>query len=351
MSEFSRPGASNPDSSSSTPAPYDPNGAPSSPPEMPAATAPPGRGASGGLPRWLPYFLLAVVPAVVVGVLVFAIGGGGGGGSDASAAGALDGFVRLGGSSGDVQSFAKTLPPGFPKDLPTYSGSKLVVSFLIASDQGNNYFVIYQTKDKPDAVLKYFQDKLDKDPWQVEVAQSSSDFTGLRFSRPDNADVQGDLSVNHSDLDNQTTIYVSYQDLKPSSQAAPTQKPFKLPAAKDLPPGFPTDIPIFAGKNPSTVTATYFERGGGGTNYLVTFLTKDQQDDVIAYYKSEFGKKGWTVTDSKTTSSSFELAIDFQDGAKQQLQGSIHADTFQDDASYTQVNMLLQVSSSRGRGN
>jgi hypothetical protein len=347
MSEFSRP--SDPASTASDPPAYNPI------PTGPAAAGPPPPPPPApvrqlGLPRWLPLFLLAVVPAVIVGLVVFAVSGNSGS-SGASAAGAIDGFVRLGGSTGDIESFKKQTPPGWPKDLPAYPGSTLVVSFLIRSDQGNSYFVIYQTGDNPDAVLKYFQDKLDKDPWQVEVAQSSTDFTGVRFSRPDNADVQGDLSVNHSDLDNRTTIYFSYQDLKPSSQAAPTPKPFKLPVSKDLPPGFPADVPIFAGKSPSTVTGTYLQRGGGGTNYLVTFLTKEQQDDVIAYYKSEFGKKGWTVTDSKSKSSGFELAIDFQDGPRQLLQGSIHADTFQDDASYTEVSLLLQVSSSRGRGN
>jgi hypothetical protein len=330
----------------STPAP---EAAP--PPEAPPPSSPLVSGS--GLPAWLPYFLLAVVPAVIVGILVYAFAGGGSGGNAANAAAVLDGFIRLGGTSEDVQSFQGKVPPGFPSDLPSYPGAKILVSFLLqASDGSNNYFVIYQTKDQPDTVLKYMQGKLDQDPWQVEGAQSSSEFTGLHFSRPDDADVQGDLSANRSDLDNKTTIYVSYQDLSPSNRSKPAQKPFVLPVSKELPPGFPSDVPIFAGKSPTTVTATYYQRQAGSSNYLVTFLTKDSQDDVIDFYKNEFRKRGWNVTDSAPSSRySFELSIDFDDGARKLLQGSIRADSFQDDADYTQVDMLLQVSSSRGRGN
>jgi hypothetical protein len=324
------------------------------PAEPPAPPPPPPPARSrAGLPKWLPYLLIAALPAILVGVLVFLFAGGnGGGGSDSSAAGVVDGFIRLGGQSQDVESFQKQVPTGFPKDIPPYPGAKIIVSFLIRSTDGNNYFVIYQTKDQPDAVVKYFQDKLDKDPWQVELAQAGSDFNGVRFSRPDDADVQGDLSVNRSDLDKMTTIYVSFQDLSPSNQSKPPSKTFVLPTSLELPKGFPADVPVFAGKkSPSTVTATYFERGAGGTNYLLTFLTKDDQGAVIDYYKSEFQKKGWTVTDSKPSASSFEVAIDFTDGTSSKLQGSIRADAFKDDAAYTQVDMLLQVSSSRGRGN
>src|SRR3990172_8827428 len=161
---------------------------------------------SRGIPElfhaWLPYVALALVPAIIVGVLVFALKGGGG--TD-RAAGVIDGFIRLGPSEeGTVQSFAGKLPPGFPADFPRYAGAKVVVSFLIQSQQGSNYFAILGTSDAPERVLSFYQDRLDKDPWQVEIARASDEFSGLRFSRPDNADVEGDVSVHRSDLDART---------------------------------------------------------------------------------------------------------------------------------------------------
>lgn len=316
------------------------------------ATAPLAGPRSGaGLPKWLPYFLLAVVPAMLVGLIVYATAGNGGGGSDA--AGVLDGFIRLGPSGGEgIESYAGNPPPGYPSDMPQYPGSKIIVSFLIRSDQGNSYFVVYQTSDATDKVLSYFQEHLDDDPWQVEVSQASPEFSGVQFTRPDDADVQGDVSVNRSEIDNRTSIYVSYQDLTPSSRQAPPPDEFVLPASRALPPGFPNDVPIFKGKDTTTVTTTYFERGQGATSFYVSFLTKDSQDDVIDFYRAEFEKRGWTVTDSASSSlSSFELSIDFKDGPRQELQGSVRADSFAEDADYTKVDLLLEVVASRGRGN
>ncbi len=321
----------------------------------PEATSPSPRPHTSGIPRWLPYFALAVVPAVIVGLAVYASNGGGtsdGGGGNA--AGIVDGFLRLGGDSsgGTIESFRGKTPPDFPKDIAAYPGAQPVVSFLIKSTDGTNYFVILGTSDTPDKVVAFYQQKLDAAPWQVEIGRSSADFDGIRFSRPDNADVQGDVSVHRSDLDARTSIFLSYQDVSKTGASNVPDKPFVLGKSRDLPPGFPSDMPIYKGKGESTVISTYYERGAGSTNFLVSFLTKDSQDDIVAFYRKEFQTRRWTVTDSKPTrSSSFVLGIDFTDGPKQLIQGSVNTDSFQDDADYRRVDLRLQVSSSRGRGN
>jgi hypothetical protein len=291
-----------------------------------------------------------VVPALIVGIAVYALAGGGGGGNGA---GLLDSFIRLGpGGGSEIESFEGELPPGFPDDIPAYPGAKLVVSFRIKTDQGANYFAIYQTSDQPAEVLEFYQENMDEDPWQVEAVQSESNFGGLGFTRPDDADVQGDVSVNRSELDDKTSIYVTFQDLTPTGSRQEPESPFELPRNLALPPGFPADIPIFKGREATTVTETYFERGPGTISYLITFLTKQSQDDVIDFYKDEFKKRGWQVTDTPPSSNSrFELNIDFVDGPRQEVQGSIRADSFDDDPDYTRVDMLLQVSATRGRGN
>ncbi len=303
--------------------------------------------------RWLPAFALAAIPALIVGLAVYALAGGdSGGGANAGTAGIIDGFLRLGpDDTSNIQSFTKALPSGFPGDFPPYPGSKLVVSFAIRSSQGSNFFAIFTAADSPDRVLAFFQERLAKDPWQVELAQASGDTSAISFSKPADPDVRGSVSAHHSDLDGKTSVFISIEDVSSSARRKVPDKPaFVLQPSLVLPPGFPSEVPIFKGKEASTVTQTYFERGSGSVNYAVSFLTKESQDDVIAFYRGEFQKRGWQVTDSRTVTR-FALGIDFQDGAKQEVQGSVRADTFTDDAAFTKVDLLLQVSARRGRGN
>ncbi|HLF77352.1 MAG TPA: hypothetical protein VJB57_07645, partial [Dehalococcoidia bacterium] len=221
-------------------------------------------------PKWLPLFLLAVVPALVVGLAVyFFAGSDDGGGGGANGAGVLDGFFRLGpGSDGDVSSFKGELPPEFPKEFPLMSGFSIVGSFEIVSDEGTNYFAVLSGSASTDEVYDYYLGILDKDPFQIEIARAGTDFTGVRFSRPDNPDIQGDVTIHHSELDNKTVAYVSVEDV--SKKKSSVKKPadaFKLPSSRALPPGFPSDVPIYKGRSAqSVVTDTYFERRQGGRN-------------------------------------------------------------------------------------
>ena len=75
-------------------------------------------------------------------------------------------------------------------------------------------------------------------------------------------------------------------------------KPFVVTPSRPLPTGFPNDVPIYKGQRSETVvTDTYFERASGATQYVISFLTKDNQDQVIGFYRGEFQRKGWTVRD------------------------------------------------------
>src|SRR5581483_9520673 len=67
-----------------------------------------------GFPRWLKLFLLAVVPAVIVGVVVYFASHKSAPAKNTLAAAVVDGFLRLGGSdpSAPIQSFVGTNPPG-----------------------------------------------------------------------------------------------------------------------------------------------------------------------------------------------------------------------------------------------
>jgi hypothetical protein len=308
------------------------------------------------LPRWIGLMALAAIPAVVAGLLVYFLAGGGssGGGNNGLAASIVDGFLRLGGSTDDnIQSFGQKLPPGYPGDLPAYPGASLIASFTMSSNQGVTYLALYESSDSVSKVMRFYTDRLDKDPWQLEAAQNSSASTGVRFNKPADPDIDGSVSVNHSDLDPRTTVYVSVQDSSASARSAkPPGTKFTPSPSLALPPGFPGDFPIFAGKEASTITDTLFQRDSGSTSYLVSFVTKSDQGDIIDYYRNEFQKRGWTVNDSKPSSStSFSQGLDFQDGPNKGFSGTVSADKFASDRNYTKVDLEVDVSSSRGKRN
>jgi hypothetical protein len=316
-----------------------------------AATAPPRR---NSLPSWLPYFALAAVPALIVGTIVYALASNeesGGGGGNVSAV--MDGFIRIGNEPENVITYVDALPPEFPAAFPVYRGASTDVSFSILDPQSNSvsFFAIFITRDSPESVYDFYLQSLREDPWQVEFAQSSEELTRVVFSNPEDAEVSGQLTAHFSDLDRRTVIYLTYEDLSPTDRPLPAERDFDLGMSRPLPPNFPNDLPIYEGGSDSVVQETVFERAPGASSYYISFLTEDGQADVIEFYRTEFQRRGWTVTDTQSTGQQFALGIDFSEGQNQTLQGTITADSSEDNAAYTQVNIFVQVSSSRGRGN
>ncbi len=313
------------------------------------STPPPQAMVGTGLPAWLPYLLLAVVPAVVVGILVYVLAGSSSSGGGGNAAGIVEGLLRLTPDSNtQVNSYKGELPPDLPSDIPLYAGADPVVSFAIATPSGTNYFVVLTTKDAADDVFSYFRTALDLDPWQVEIGQTGSQVTGIQFTRPDNADVSGVVTVHHSDLDGVTSILLTYEDLSAALTPGTGPTAALLGQSRPLPPNFPENVPIYGVDGGTIVIDSYSQRGQGGQLFAVTFLTQDSQDDVIAYYKGEFEAQNWTVTDSTNTdATSFSVGVDFDDGAGM-LNGQLTADTYEEDASYTRVDLVVQVTGRTG---
>jgi hypothetical protein len=313
------------------------------------AVAPPAASRRGVTPKWLPYFLLAVVPAVIVGIAVAALAGGGGE-KDRSAA-VIDGFVHSSGpNDAAVTSFKGQFPPGFPKDFPVYGGAKTVSSFLVASDEGRQYFAVLSTTASAVNVYDYYLGILDKEPWQVTVATGGGEFTGMRFENPGNPDVQGEVAVYKSTLDNLTNIYVTFQDESAEARRADkSETKFTLGESHSLPPGFPSDITLYDKGGKPNVVETYFERSSGNIDYSVSFLTKGSQGDVIKSYQDEFKKKNWETREPKSSSSDFALAIAFTNS--KDIEGTVSVDTFEQDEAYQKVEIFVSVSKGSGGGN
>ncbi len=303
-----------------------------------------------GLPSWLPYIALAIIPAVVVGALVFVLAGGSTG-SSGYAPGIVEGLLRLTPDSNtQVDSYKGELPPNLPAEIPLYVGADPVVSFAIVTPGGTNFFIVLTSDDPADDVFAFFRDELDKDPWQVEIGQSSSDVTGIQFSRPDNADVSGVITVHRSKLDDITSILITYEDISAALTPGTGAVVPQLSQSRQIPPDFPEEIPIYAGASETIVLDTYFQRGQGGRLFAVTFLTLDSQDDVIDFYTDQFTDLDWTVTTSTSTATtSFAIGIEFSD-LDDRLQGEVTADVYEDDTDYTRVDVIVQVSAG-SRGN
>ena len=313
----------------------------STPPATPAKKS--------GVPRWGFFTLLAVLPALVVGILVFALSGGSEKDSNVAV---LDGFVRrFSSAGGTVLPYVGETPPGFPDEFPVYGGAREVASFAVRSGQGTTYIVSFETPDSLGEVYLFYVEQLDLDPWQIQAAVSGIEFTGVQFSRPDSADVQGDLTISHTDLDGQTAITVVFTDISQAASTRPEDE-FVLPLTRDLPPDFPSDIPIYtAGSSDTVVIDSFFRRDAGTVSYLISFLTKDADIDVINFYTQEFQQRGWDVVDSPAQPGVFSLMIDFQDFDSEEISGSVRADFFAEDPAFTLVELLVQVSPTRGRGN
>jgi hypothetical protein len=307
-----------------------------------ATTAPARR---SGIPLWL-MLLSVVVAAALAGVAVFFVtSGDDDSGGSVDAAGIVDGLMRLGrADQANISSYDGELPPEFAADFPMYEDAEVVVSIAIASEEGTGYLIVLSSPDPADEVYAFYNDALDVDPWQVEVGRASDEFTGLRFLRPDNIDVSGDVSLHQSQLDDRTVIYLSYSDISQALVPGGASDPFAVGGTRPLPVGFPEDIPIYEGAEPTVILDTYFERGQGGRAFIVTFLTKDSQDAVIEYYRQEFEGRGWVVSDAAQSGTSFALGIEFDDGPDQSVSGSITADAFENDPAYTQVDLLVTTS-------
>src|SRR5262249_28531310 len=152
----------------------------------------------------------------------------------------------------------------------------------------------------------------------------------IRFSRTDDANIQGDVSAYRSDLDNHTVVYLVYQDS--SISKLPEGRKYLLPPAQDLPKDFPGDFPSYDG---STVINTYYEKGAGGTSYDVSLITKDDARRVLDSYKTALAQKGWTIID-ETSTGSHGSGLTFSNARQK---GSLRVTAFGEDSSFTEVGI------------
>jgi hypothetical protein len=292
--------------------------------------------------RWLPVLAAALIPAAIVGALVWVFAPGGESQDDRvhrDVTNVLNAFSSS--QEGTTTRFEGELPPGFPDDLPVYPGARVLASLLQVGDSDAGYLVIYDTDDARADVAAFYDERLSADPWQVDAGQDGRDTTAHQFSKIDDPNIAGVLLIAESKDDELTTIVASVQVVAGAEDLDP--QAFVEPPGRALPQGFPPGIPVYDG---AVLIESAFQRQAGARNFALSFITRDDASDVLDFYRDRLEEEDLSVEDAGTGSSSIEdaEAIRFADAALE-LTGEVAVGAFSDDENYTRID--LQVSDQR----
>ncbi len=257
---------------------------------------------------------------------------------------------------GRLEGFSGKLPPDLTErmDVPLYPDADLIVSFrepVAVGDQDVEpeadqegtpepvlYLILLDTGDDRDRVFRVYEKLLDQDPWQLVDSYSTQEVDTLSFSKVDDADISGAVSIAHGGKDGRTTIFISLQDAGALSVEEPE---FELGESLLVPRHFPADVPEYDG---ATVTDTAFSRAPANESFLLIFLTPDAQNQVIDFYREAFEDNGWTVEEGEVFG--LEERITFRDSSGD-IQGEVAADRFSLDRQLTEVTVRVQVNPAR----
>ncbi len=257
---------------------------------------------------------------------------------------------------GRLESFSGELPPDLVEraDVPLYPDSDLIVSFRepvtvgdldVEAEGGQEgtpepvlYLILLDTGDSRQRVLRFYEKMLDQDPWQLMDSFSTEEVDTLSFSKVDDADISGAVSIAEGGGDERTTVFISLQDAGALSAEEPE---FELGESLLLPKRFPADVPAYEG---ATITDTAFSRAPGNESFLLIFLTGDPQDQVIDFYRGVFEGNGWTVEEGDVFG--LEGRVTFRD-LSGDIQGEVAADRFSLDRDLTEVIVRVQVNPAR----
>ena len=302
----------------------------------PAASMPERK--SGGAPWWL-LAVAAIVPAVIVGALVWFLFGqddSGSGSAEVSATNLLHTFTS-GGEGTTTTRYEGEPPPGYPEDVPAYDGAEVVGSVLQLQGEDAGYIVVADTSDSRDDVMASLGERFDEDPWQVTAGSDDSDSTAYQFSKTDDPDVTGIVLITSSKDGGRTTIVTSVQQVAGGRDREP--EPFEPSASRAAPDGFPEEIPVYEG---ALLIDASFQNDPNGDAFALSYITQDDADDVLDFYRSELEGADLTVEDGDASASALNgaQAISFSD-EELLLQGDVTVGDFGEDDGYTQIDIQV----------
>lgn len=302
-------------------------------------------GASGGgARRGVPFAIAAVAVILAAGLAALATWFLAGGGSSE------DGRVNQGVSNvlnafGQEQQFTSTRyegqePPGFP-DVPRYEGATVVASVRQVQDGDASYLVVYDTDDDRDDVTAFYRDAFDEDPWQVEQGQDSESSTLFQFSNIEDADIEGIVLVTDSKDADLTTIIVSVQEV---AGAPGDAEDFAPGEARNAPEGLP-DLPVV---EDAVLVQSAFQRQAGGRLFALSYLSQDDTDVILDFYRADLEDRGYTVEDLPAENAPPGGAgIGFQHEADG-ITGTVSVSDFPVDDAYRQIEVQVSIGADGG---
>jgi len=306
-----------------------------------AATQPaaPARG------RRAPLLLVGAIIAsaiIAAGTTWFIFGrDSGGDGHPARVSGNVSNVINAfsqGQASGTLRRFEGSLPPGFP-DLPRYPDSQVVSSLVQLNGDDALFLAVFDTTDHREDVTAFFRDELDSDNLQIDGGGDSRDSALFQFSRTDNADVSGIVLVAESEDGDITTIFYSVEVISGADDV--DLDPFAPRVSRELPAGFPDDVPLYPD---AVIIETVFQREARAEVYGLATITRDTAESVLDFYRGELEAQGWTVSEADASQSLLEDAegINFEDEAGE-ITGSVIVGVFADDRNYSRIELQVRT--------
>lgn len=90
------------------------------------------------------------------------------------------------------------MPPGFPSDVPIYTGARLTAAAPFTSNQQTAFGMEWETLDGIDKVQASYKAKFSAGDWTITFMDSPPDTFRATFSRKSNSRIGGLLSADGS---------------------------------------------------------------------------------------------------------------------------------------------------------
>jgi len=262
--------------------------------------------------------------------------------------------VTLPGGDGEVQvTTGGELPKQFPDDFPIFEGAKLTGTVTGEQEGQSGFFVTWETDASPDDVTDFYKEALDKDPWKTAGVFTTSDGAMITFTRADNENFGGGVTVASSDGKTQFVVFMGEgAGVAPSAEATTEEQPTprteatpkeeqpaaqaELPDEVALPNGYPSDVaPIPSG---ARVTDASSFTADSQTTVAVSYLTKEDPESIGDFYSAEVPGDGWSETSRLSSDGEVFLTYENPDEGSQLLLTIYPSDTYE---GYTEVTIVL----------
>jgi len=99
------------------------------------------------------------------------------------------------GGGGEEGPGGAELPAGFPGDFPLYQ--KATVEVATIAPEGGGFLAEWRSSESLDQVRAFYEEELDKDPWQVKnvVEVSEEEIVVIEFARADGGGEWGTIAI------------------------------------------------------------------------------------------------------------------------------------------------------------